>query len=410
MTDKDNPRRLWTDKEDPVERAKRTSPAMQGSQSAQNSAGAGSTKSSSASATRSSTDARSASSNSSASNSSTPDLSASGSSLSGTAAKQSDDSSKKAAAGKTSADETANGGKGRSDRSSNEATQGSNRAQEQAKEQHQKQGQPEKEQESSKGRGWKLFEDILLWVAWVAMVGFNGYAEVYHFNGTTVGGLARKVNLWIMPAGYVFAIWGVIYIALAIWLFRFCLAGPSRKRLGFLPFTLSGLLFVATCCLNIAWLALWHMERNFWALVIILILTVLAWMLYALVRRDATKAGTPTAAKALDWIPLSIYASWLSVATLVNAGYMVVAGHKVSNAVQGFATIIVVGALLAVAYLMNRHGKDWVFGLVVIWACLGIGIRIFSFAAAMGVLVIALTAVGAFLVYFPWSKFRLVRR
>ena len=391
MTDKDNPRRLWTDDEDPVERAKRTSPAMQGSQSA----------SGSTSATGSSRNGSSASSDASASNSSS-----SGSSPSVAAAKRSGDSSKKASTGKASADETINKGKSSSDRSGNEAAQGSNQAQNQ----QQKQGQTEKEQESSKGRGWKLFEDILLWVAWVAMVGFNGYAEVYHFNGTTVGGLARKVDLWIMPAGYVFAIWGVIYIALAIWLFRFCLAGPSRKRLGFLPFTLSGLLFVATCCLNIAWLALWHMERNFWALVIILILTVLAWMLYALVRRDATKAGTPTAAKALDWIPLSIYASWLSVATLVNAGYMVVAGHKVGSAVQGFATIIVVGALLAVAYLMNRHGKDWVFGLVVIWACLGIGIRIFSFAAAMGVLVIALTAVGAFLVYFPWNRFRLVRR
>lgn len=396
MTDKDNPRRLWTDDEDPVERAKRTSPAMQGSQS----------NSHSSSATQESRNGSSASSGASASNSSTPKSSTSSSSSSGSSplgapAKRSDDSSKKASTGKTDVDQTTNGGGARSGSSSNEAAQESNQA---------KQGEPEKEQETSKGRGWKIFEDILLWVAWVAMVGFNGYAEVYHFHGTTVGGLARKVDLWIMPAGYVFAIWGVIYIALAIWLFRFCLAGPSRKRLGFLPFTLSGLLFVATCCLNIAWLALWHMERNFWALVIILILTVLAWMLYALVRRDATKAGTPTAAKALDWIPLSIYASWLSVATLVNAGYMVVAGHRVGNAVQGFATIIVVGALLAVAYLMNRHGKDWVFGLVVIWACLGIGIRIFSFAAAMGVLVIALTAVGAFLVYFPWSKFRLVRR
>ncbi|MCT6873899.1 MAG: hypothetical protein M3Z43_02535 [Bifidobacterium sp.] len=405
MTDKDNPRRLWTDEEDPVERAKRTSPAMQGRQSAANSTSSDSAASSSASATQSSTSAGSPSSNSPTSNSST-----SASSSLGAAAKQADNSSKKVPAGKASADETANGGNARSDRGGNEAAQGSDQTQNQAKEQQQKPGQSEKKQESSKGRGWKLFEDILLWVAWVAMVGFNGYAEVYHFNGTTVGGLARKVDLWIMPAGYVFAIWGVIYIALAVWLFRFCLAGPSRKRLGFLPFTLSGILFVATCCLNIAWLALWHMERNFWALVIILIMTVLAWMLYALVRRDATKAGTPTAAKALDWIPLSIYASWLSVATLVNAGYMVVAGHKVGNAVQGFATIIVVGALLAVAYLMNRHGKDWVFGLVVIWACLGIGIRIFSFAAAMGVLVIALTAVGAFLVYFPWSRFRLVRR
>lgn len=392
MTDKDNPRRLWTDDEDPVERAKRTSPAMQGNQST----------SGSSSAARSSRNESSASSSASTSNSSTSNSSSSGSSSSSAAAKQSGDSSKKSSTEKTSANETANRGEKHSDNSSTEAAQESN--------QTKRQGQPEKEQESSKGRGWKLFEDILLWVAWVAMVGFNGYAEVYHFNGTTVGGLARKVDLWIMPAGYVFAIWGVIYIALAIWLFRFCLAGPSRKRLGFLPFTLSGLLFVATCCLNIAWLALWHMERNFWALVIILILTVLTWMLYALVRRDATKAGTPTAAKALDWIPLSIYASWLSVATLVNAGYMVVAGHKVGSAVQGFATIIVVGALLAVAYLMNRHGKDWVFGLVVIWACLGIGIRIFSFVAAMGVLVIALTAVGAFLVYFPWNKFRVVRR
>ena len=396
MTDKDNPRRLWTDDEDPVEGAKRTSPAMQGGQS----------NSHSSSATQESRNGSSASSGASASNSSTPKSSTSSSSSSGSSplgapAQRSDDSSKKASTGKKDVDQTTNRGGARSGSSSNEAAQESNQT---------KQSQPEKEEESSKGRGWKLFEDILLWVAWVAMVGFNGYAEVYHFNGTTVGGLARKVDLWIMPAGYVFAIWGVIYIALAIWLFRFCLAGPSRKRLGFLPFTLSGLLFVATCCLNIAWLALWHMERNFWALVIILILTVLAWMLYALVRRDATKAGTPTAAKALDWIPLSIYASWLSVATLVNAGYMVVAGHKVGSAVQGFATIIVVGALLAVAYLMNRHGKDWVFGLVVIWACLGIGIRIFSFAAAMGVLVIALTAVGAFLVYFPWNKFRLVRR
>ena len=389
MTDKDNPRRLWTDDEDPVERAKRTSPAMQGSQSNSDSSSKSSTAAGSATAAGNSGNSSSASSAATTPNSSSSGSSNSGSSPSDATTKQSSDSSKKPSAGDTGAEETANGGGTRSDRSGNEN---------------------EAAQESSEGRGWKIFEDILLWVAWVAMVGFNGYAEVYHFHGTTVGGLARKVDLWIMPAGYVFAIWGVIYIALAIWLFRFCLAGPSRKRLGILPFTLSGLLFVATCCLNIAWLALWHMERNFWALVIILILTVLAWMLYALVRRDATKAGTPTAAKALDWIPLSIYASWLSVATLVNAGYMVVAGHRVGNAVQGFATIIVVGALLAVAYLMNRHGKDWVFGLVVIWACLGIGIRIFSFAAAMGVLVIALTAVGAFLVYFPWSKFRLVRR
>ena len=265
--------------------------------------------------------------------------------------------------------------------------------------------------EGKESGSWKLFEDVLLWAAWLIMVVFNGYAEVFKFNGTTTGTIAKRVNVWIMPAGYVFAIWGVIYIALAVWLVRFSLAGPSRKKLGFLPFTLSGLVFVVTCCLNVAWLIFWHRQQTLVSLIIIAVLTLMVWMLYALVRRDATKEGTPKVAKVLDWAPLSLYASWLSVATMVNAAYAILdSGSGVSDLIQGFTTVIVVGLLLALAFLMMQKLSDWVFGLVIVWACLGIGIRIFSTVTVLGVLVLAMTAVGALIIYFPWNRFKLTRR
>lgn len=265
--------------------------------------------------------------------------------------------------------------------------------------------------ERKENGSWKLFEDVFLWAAWLIMVAFNGYAEVFKFNGTTTGLIAKRVNVWIMPAGYVFAIWGVIYIALAAWLVRFSLAGPSRKKFGFLPFTLSGLVFVVTCCLNVAWLIFWHRQQVLVSLIVIAVLTLLVWMLYALVRRDATKEGTPQVAKVLDWAPLSLYASWLSVATLVNAAYAILdSGSKVSDLIQGFTTVIVVGLLLALAFLMMQKLSDWVFGLVIVWACLGIGIRIFTTVTVLGVLVLAMTAIGALIVYFPWNRFKLTRR
>lgn len=380
-----NPRRLWSDEaEDPVEEARRTSPAMREQEAAE------STGRSPASVRQAQPEAENRSEK--------PSQTVRGNSNSADDRKA-DDS---AGAAKTEDGPSGNSGRGKEGSETGRKSGGDPSKRREAK---------ETDHDDKEDRSWKLFEDVLLWAAWLIMVAFNGYAEVFKFNGTTTGAIAKSVNVWLMPAGYVFAIWGVIYIALAVWLVRFSLAGPSRKKLGFLPFTLSGLIFVVTCCLNIAWLIFWHLDQGLISLIIIAVLTLLVWMLYALVRRDATKAGTPVVAKTLDWAPLSLYGSWLSVATLVNAAYAIIKSDtRVSNVLQGFATVIVVGLLLALAFLMMQKMSDWVFGLVVIWACLGIGISIFSFAAALGVLVIAMTAIGALIVYFPWNRFTLTRR
>ncbi|BDR54713.1 hypothetical protein KIMH_08240 [Bombiscardovia apis] len=260
-------------------------------------------------------------------------------------------------------------------------------------------------------RRWKLIETIILWTAWIIMVAFNGYAEVFQFQGTTTGQIAKSANVWFMPAGYAFAIWGLIYIGLAVWLVRYCMAGPSRKKLGFLPMSLSGLIFVATCALNICWLAFWHMKRFTISLIIILALTVLTWLLYAIVRHDEDEKNTSSAVRILDWAPLSLYGGWLTVATVLNAFFDAeVLSMGIADVIQVFAVVILLGLLLIVAFLMEQKANDWVFGLVIFWSALAIGIQILSRNTAIGVLVIAIAAVGDVLVYFPWDKFKLVRR
>jgi len=60
----------------------------------------------------------------------------------------------------------------------------------------------------------------------------------------------------ITPAGYVFSIWGIIYILLAIFIFYQALPSPQAKEFR----EKAGYLFIASSILNVVWLFLWQFE------------------------------------------------------------------------------------------------------------------------------------------------------
>lgn len=266
--------------------------------------------------------------------------------------------------------------------------------------------------ETNDGHHWKLIETIVLWASLIIMVAFNAYAEVFRLFGTSTGSITKEHDVWFMPDASAFAIWGLIYIGLGVWLVRYCTTGPSRKRLGILPFTLSGLIFVGTCVLNIAWLTLWHLMSFTVSLIVICVLTLLVWILYMQVRHDGKKQNTSRVAGLLDWVPLSLYASWLTVATVLNACYDIeVLSGGISAVIQTFEVIILVFLLLIVAFLMNQKANDWVFGLVILWSAATIGLQLMKHNnMPLGIFVIVIAAVGDLITYFPWDTFKLVRR
>ena len=81
-------------------------------------------------------------------------------------------------------------------------------------------------------------------------------ANALPINGLTVGEISDRFNVYVIPAGYVFAIWGVIYVlqgAFTTWqaLPRNRESGVLRS-LGYLP-ALSGVL-------NATWILVWQYE------------------------------------------------------------------------------------------------------------------------------------------------------
>ena len=51
-------------------------------------------------------------------------------------------------------------------------------------------------------------------LATLGMITVNALANILPFNGVTTAEVSNRLNNYFVPAGYVFSIWGIIYIAL----------------------------------------------------------------------------------------------------------------------------------------------------------------------------------------------------
>ena len=85
----------------------------------------------------------------------------------------------------------------------------------------------------------------------------NILASALPLNGQNTGEISDRFQVFFVPAGYVFSIWGIIYIGwIAFAIFQFQPAqkeNPRLRRLGYL--------FALSNVLNAAWLFCWHYNR-----------------------------------------------------------------------------------------------------------------------------------------------------
>lgn len=223
---------------------------------------------------------------------------------------------------------------------------------------------------------------------YVALVAFNALGEVFRLGGVTAADVSNEVFAWFAPAGYVFMIWTVIYVALGVWVVRFVRLDPRPPLAQGLPVSRECALFVLSSLLNVAWLALWHLRLLALTIPVIVAMLACVWVLYSLAR---DRSDSP-----LDWAGFSAYGSWLAVATVANVAHVAtrlfVGDAGVFPAVS---TIVLLVALLLGALSLVRPTMDPIPSLVVAWAGVGIGVRLLEVSTAVGVAAIALSAIGA---------------
>jgi len=174
----------------------------------------------------------------------------------------------------------------------------------------------------------------------------------------------------ITPAGYVFSIWGVIYILLGI--FVVFQALPSQKGKDYQKRI--GWLFILSSLLNIAWLFLWQFE--YLSLSVVLMFLLLATLIAIYLRLKIGKSAASLREKLAVHVPFSVYLGWITIASIANVAVTLVSvnwdGFGINP--ETWAALIIIIALL-ITLLVIAIRKDVAYGLVIIWALVGIAVK-----------------------------------
>lgn len=207
-------------------------------------------------------------------------------------------------------------------------------------------------------------------LAVVAALAVNGLANALPLNGQTTGEISDRFEVYFVPAGYVFSIWGVIYLALVA--FAVYQALPAQRDNARLRRV--GYLFAASCLANVAWLFLWHYEQFAWTLAAMVALLLLLITIY--LRLGVGRAAVPATERWLVHLPFSVYLGWITVATIANVtsllDYLGWSGWGISP--EAWAVIMLLAAT-GIASAVSLSRGDVAYMLVIMWALAGIGVK-----------------------------------
>lgn len=210
-----------------------------------------------------------------------------------------------------------------------------------------------------------MFRIMIMIFSLIAVILVNAAANIMPINGKTTGEISNSLPVLFTPAGYVFSIWAVIYLLLAIWLYGFM---RNKATVEHALFTRRAVLFVTSCLFNIAWILLWHFGFFEWTIVVIVLLLVTLLTIYfTYSKRDN---------HFYERGPIAVYLGWTFVATIANVSYVLTlhewSGWGLSDPLW---TVIYLTFATAIALHFLYHYADIAFNTVFIWAFIGIAVK-----------------------------------
>lgn len=224
---------------------------------------------------------------------------------------------------------------------------------------------------------------VAVGLAYIIMVVVNALASVLPLNGVTPGQVSDSFPNLFAPAGLTFSIWGLIYLLLAAYtLYQFGLfqqdkGGGVKDKLFFRV----GVLFALSSLVNAAWIFAWHYYNIILSLLLMLVLLIM------LIKINLVLAGEELTARDryLIKLPFSVYFGWITVATVANITvFLVYTGWNRFGMSEALWTVIIVSIGALIGLLTMIRIKCEAYGLVIIWAYIGIIIKHTSAAGFAG--------------------------
>ena len=207
----------------------------------------------------------------------------------------------------------------------------------------------------------------------ILVIAVNYISQTFSFNNTTIGEIsANYVNLFT-PAGYAFAIWGVIFLGLLGYgIFQVRRAFFSQKASNFIEQT--GYWFILANILNCCWV--FAFVYNYTGLSVVIMFGILISLIKIILNTNMERWDAPVATIAFVWWPICLYSGWISVATIANiSAYLSKLEWDGGLLSEQAWTIIIITAATVINLLMIWKRNMREFALVGVWALIAIYIR-----------------------------------
>jgi hypothetical protein len=233
---------------------------------------------------------------------------------------------------------------------------------------------------------------IWRWLAALAVlgnIGLNYYSNAFPFNGQTMGMVSAKYPTLLTPAGYAFSIWGLIFLALTVYVVWQLL--PAQRD-NLLPDAVAQPLTTASVATALL-VVLFAYERILMSWLVMFVILGSLIMAYGRARRLVLADAAPR------WVslPFALYLGWISVAATINSiiGLQRLGWQPALNLSMLLGLVLLV-VVVGLGLLISREFEEVAFPLVVAWALVAIWVAQrhtyleLSWAALIGAAVVAL--------------------
>ena len=243
---------------------------------------------------------------------------------------------------------------------------------------------------------------ILMIISLLVTLIVNGLANALPINGLTTGQVSDRYPVLFVPAGYVFSIWGLIYLALIVFaIYILTKRGLANQGIDSITWW-----FVSANIFNAAWIFFWHYEL--FPITLVMMLGLLVSLIVIYLKLGIGKTKRDLVEKLVVATPFSIYLGWITVATVANVAQLLyVSGWRGGPISQPIWTIIMIVIATLIGALMVFLRNEIGYPLVLTWAFVGIWVKqqgntnVVAITALLMAILVAALAIGRALFQKP---------
>lgn len=203
------------------------------------------------------------------------------------------------------------------------------------------------------------------------MLFVNTASNTGFFSQRTVGDVSHKYDTLFAPAGYAFAIWGLLFLlAICFVIFQWVLVKNDPKHF----IIKTGIWFSLSNIFNAAWVYLWLNEMLGWCVILILLLLICLIILTVRLRLELD--DEPVRTIFFVWWPITFYLGWIMVATIACVSAWLVSINWLGFNLPPDVWTIIMIAIASVLYLaltFKRNMRE--ASIIAIWAFIAIAVR-----------------------------------